>query len=77
VFALFTRKRASTPVLTSPKDPEEQVELVCETMKKLDEVQRLVRDLPEIPTGDRQTLLAQLASTADSLRFLCFLDAIY
>jgi hypothetical protein len=87
VFALFARRRAPTPVsipsltaaptATSPDDPEAQVELVCQTVQKLDEVQRLVRDLPEIPAGDRQTLLAQLASTADSLRFLYFLDAIY
>jgi len=89
---LFARKRTATPAprptllgafSTTPStkgrapDPEAQVELVCQTVQKLDEVRALVNSLPEIPGGDRQALLAQLASTVDSLRCLYFLDAIY
>jgi hypothetical protein len=90
-MVLFARKRIATPAprpsllgaLTMSKskgrapDPEAQVELVCQTVQKLDEVRELVNSLPEIPGGDRQALLAQLASTVDSLRCLYFLDAIY
>jgi hypothetical protein len=46
-------------------------------LEKLDAVQRLIGQLPEVPVGDRQSLMAQLASTAESLRSLTFLDAIY
>jgi hypothetical protein len=89
-MVLFARKRIATPaprpsllLSTTPAtkgrapDPEAQVELVCQTVQKLDEVRELVNSLPEIPGGDRQALLAQLASTVDSLRCLYFLDAIY
>jgi hypothetical protein len=44
---------------------------------KLEEVRRLVDRLPELPVGDRGTLLSQLACTSESLRSLYFLDAIY
>lgn len=63
--------RASCP------DPIQQVELVEAALEKLDAVRLLVNELPELPLGDRQSLIAQLASTADSLRSLTFLDAIY
>ncbi len=89
MFALFGRKRSET--CTPPDhlialddgeqpttdDPAAQVELVEEALEKLDAVRLLVGRLPEIPLGDRQSLIAQLASTADSLRSLTFLDAIY
>lgn len=60
-------------------DPEAaaQVELIEETLAKLDAVRHLIGELPELPCGDRQSLIAQLACTADSLRSLTFLDAIY
>ena len=58
-------------------DPAAQVELVEAALEKLDAVRLLVGRLPEIPLGDRQSLIAQLASTAESLRSLTFLDAIY
>ncbi len=83
MFGLFGRTRSiresSCPVATRPcpADPAAQVALVYQAMEKLDEVRRMVSGLPEVPIGDRQTLLAQLASTSDSLRALSFLDAIY
>jgi hypothetical protein len=92
VFALFSRKRSESispkpprlkdsplaaPLFQTPAEPEDQVALVYQTMQKLNEVRQLVDSLPEIPLGDRDTLLAQLSSTSDSLRSLCFLDAIY
>jgi hypothetical protein len=93
VFGLFGRRREESPAPRArpfqlaraetesaagvPAEPEAQVQLVCETVEKLDEVRRLVSGLAELPVGDRHTLLAQLASTCDSLRSLYFLDAIY
>ncbi len=92
MFGLFGRRREETsaprahafqlardeaPAACEPAEPEAQVQLVCETVAKLDEVRRLVSSLPELPIGDRHALLAQLASTTDSLRSLYFLDAIY
>jgi len=62
---------------SSCPDPAAQVELVEDAMAKLDAVRMLVVQLPEIPLGDRQSLIAQLTSTVDSLRSLTFLDAIY
>lgn len=61
------------------RDPEAaaQVELIEETLARLDAVRHLIGELPELPCGDRQSLIAQLACTADSLRSLTFLDAIY
>jgi hypothetical protein len=61
----------------TPGDPDEQVELVHQTIEKLDEVKRLVMNLPELPVGSRKDLLNQLASTSANLRSLYFLDAIY
>jgi hypothetical protein len=87
VFALFARKRATASRITlnepppaageSPTDPQAQVDLVCETVAKLEQVREMVRRLPCLPVGSRQELLAQLATTSDSLRSLYFLDAIY
>ena len=93
MFALFGRKRSETPVLnprlrapsllfsaapeSCPADPEAQVALVHQAVTKLEEVRRLVGSLPEIPLGDRDALLSQLACTSESLRSLYFLDAIY
>lgn len=62
---------------TSYTDPAAQVALVEQALEKLDAVRSLVVQLPEIPLGDRQSLLAQLSSTVESLRSLTFLDAIY
>jgi hypothetical protein len=91
VFGLFGRRRDDTSAprtrpfrlarseaeAPSPAEPEAQVQLVCETVEKLDEVRRMVSGLPELPLGDRHALLAQLSSTCESLRSLYFLDAIY
>jgi hypothetical protein len=60
-----------------PDDPAAQVELVSQTIEKLDEVKHLVMRLPELPVGSRADLLNQLASTSANLRALYFLDAIY
>lgn len=69
---------SSTPIAPTPtSNPEEQATLVSETVQKLDEVRQLVYSLPEIPAVNRQVLLDQIASTADNLRCLYFLDAIY
>lgn len=64
----------SAPVPTSP---EEQVELVCSTMEKLNQVKKMVSELPELPVGDRQEVLDRLSATASALSVLTFLDAIY
>jgi hypothetical protein len=61
----------------APGDPDAQIELVHQTIEKLDEVKRLVMYLPELPVGSRKDLLNQLASTSANLRSLYFLDAIY
>jgi hypothetical protein len=66
-----------SPPSRRPEDLEGQAALICQTLRQLETVQRIVHDLPELPVGDRQTLLDQLASTSESLRCLCFLDAIY
>jgi hypothetical protein len=91
VFAR-TRRRRATPVRSltgkpaavrrlpepdSDPDAAAQVELIEETLARLDAVRNLIGELPELPCGDRQSLIAQLACTADSLRSLTFLDAIY
>ena len=86
MFAIFSRKRTRPARVTltretaepdTPADPEEQVELVCQAVEKLGQIEQLVRKLPELPVGNRNDLLAQLAATSDSLRSLYFLDAIY
>jgi len=89
VFALFGRKRSETPrrpplhlglgaaTVCSPEDPQDQIALVQQAVEKLDQVGRMVQGLPEVPLGDRQTLLTQIALTSDHLRSLYFLDAIY
>lgn len=86
MFAFFSRKNprptrvtltGELPELQSPEDPEDQVELVCQAVHKLEQVRQLVRYLPELPVGSRHDLLAQLDATSDSLRSLYFLDAIY
>jgi regulator of sirC expression with transglutaminase-like and TPR domain len=79
VFGLFGRRRNNRPgaQASCPTEPEAQVQLVCETVAKIDEVRRLVSSLPELPIGDRGALLAQLGATAENLRALYFLDAIY
>ena len=91
MFGLFTtarkRQRQTRLTLTSgdhvaqevepPRDPDAQVELVCQAVRTLERVRDMVRRLPELPVGSRQDLLEQLASTSDSLRSLYFLDAIY
>ncbi len=61
----------------SPSSPEEQVELVCKTMEKLNQVKKMVSELPELPVGDRQEVLDRLSATASALSVLTFLDAIY
>lgn len=61
----------------TPDDPHAQVELVHQTIEKLDEVKHLVMHLAELPVGSRQDLLNQLAATSANLRSLYFLDAIY
>ncbi len=58
-------------------DTVAQVALIEQALEKLDAVRSLLGQLPEVPLGDRQSLIAQLACTADSLRALTFLDAIY
>ena len=76
----FLLTRAQTEAVqepAEPAEPEAQVQLVCETVQKLDEVRRMVNSLAELPLGDRHALLAQLTSTCESLRSLYFLDAIY
>ncbi len=60
-----------------PTSPEEQVELVCSTMEKLNQVKKMVSELPELPLGDRQEVLDRLSATASALSVLTFLDAIY
>jgi hypothetical protein len=65
------------PEAVTCTDPSAQVELVEQALEKLDAVRMLVGGLPELPLGDRHSLMAQLASTAESLRSLTFLDAIY
>lgn len=90
MFGLFGRRREDAPAprtrpfllarseeRPAPAEPEAQVQLVCETVQKLDEVRRMVSGLPELPLGDRHALLAQLSSTCECLRSLYFLDAIY
>jgi hypothetical protein len=69
-------RSAEGPAFDYP-EPDAQVEMVEQALEKLDAVRLLLGKLPEIPVGDRQSLIAQLASTADSLRALTFLDAIY
>ena len=76
VFAR-SRKRVDVPAWPACPEPDAQVEIVEQALEKLDAVRLLLGQLPEIPIGDRQSLIAQLASTADSLRALTFLDAIY
>ncbi len=58
-------------------DPKAQAELVGHALDHLERVRQLVRILDEVPGGDRQVLLTELATTADSLRQLYFVDAIY
>ena len=58
-------------------EPEQQAEVVRQALIHLEQVQQLVCALDEIPGGDRQGLISELAATADSLRQLYFLDAIY
>ena len=65
------------PSAPSPSSPEEQVELVCKTMEKLNQVKKMVSELPELPVGDRQEVLDRLSATASALSVLTFLDAIY
>jgi hypothetical protein len=86
VFALFTRKRPAPARITlneppaageTPTDPQAQVALVCEALEKIEQVREMVRRLPCLPVGSRHDLMAQLATTSDSLRSLYFLDAIY
>jgi hypothetical protein len=60
-----------------PLDPPGQAALVSETVEKLEQVLELVNDLDQLPTGNRQGLVDQLTGATDSLRELCFLDAIY
>lgn len=68
---------SAAPAADCPSTPEEQVDLVCRTMEQLNLVQKMVRELPEVPAGDRQQLLDRLSATTDSLTSLTFLDAIY
>jgi hypothetical protein len=58
-------------------DPSAQAQLVSHALEHLEAVQQLVRRLDEVPGGDRQGLLSELATAADGLRQLYFLDAIY
>lgn len=60
-----------------PATPADQVELVCKTVEKLSQLQKMVKALPELPVGDRQELLDRLATTTECLSALYFLDAIY
>ena len=53
------------------------MELVCKTMEKLNQVKKMVSELPELPVGDRQEVLDRLSATASALSVLTFLDAIY
>lgn len=71
----FQRQRASFPV--QEEDVHAQAELVSETVRKLEEIMQMVRHLHEVPAGDRHSLMRQLDSTADRLRTLSFIDAIY
>ena len=65
------------PSAPIPSSPREQVELVCKTMEKLNQVKKMVSELPELPVGDRQEMLDRLSATASTLSVLTFLDAIY
>lgn len=58
-------------------DPDAQAALVSHALEHLEAVQQLVRRLDEVPGGNRQGLLSELATAADGLRQLYFLDAIY
>ncbi|MFH1130375.1 MAG: hypothetical protein V1754_03510 [Pseudomonadota bacterium] len=69
-FASFASSRL-------PMNPEAKASLVCETLQKLEETLQLVDGLEELPIGDRRELVKELTSTADSLRALSFIDAIY
>jgi Asp-tRNA(Asn)/Glu-tRNA(Gln) amidotransferase C subunit len=69
------RRRESSP--NHQEDVHAQADLVSETVCKLEEIMQMVRRLNEVPTGDRQSLMRQLDTTADRLRMLSFIDAIY
>ncbi|MCC6749792.1 MAG: hypothetical protein IT371_19150 [Deltaproteobacteria bacterium] len=77
----FCRVALVPPVLqASARDlppPEAQSELVGDALAQLERVRQLVTNLPDLPGGDRAAVLARLAGTADDLRTLFFLDAIY
>ena len=59
------------------EDPAAQAEIVRRALQHLEQVRRMVCALDEVPGGDRSGLLSELSSTADSLRQLYFIDAIY
>ena len=57
--------------------PAAQAELVGQAVRSLEQVYHLVQTLDEVPVGEKSALLSKIEGTADSLRPLYFVDAVY